>query len=359
MGVYKDVKRGTWFISYRFTDWQGNYRRFSKRGFKTKREALEHERTERLTQSGNLEMTFEDFVDIYLRDIKNRLRENTMQTKKVVIAKNITPYFAKCKMKDISSKNVLFWQNEIMDYRDKKGEKYAQGYLKYLHNQLSAIFNFAVKYYDLKDNPARKAGRMGKEVSEEVEFWTKDEYMKFADEIMDKPNSYYAFEILYWCGLRLGEMLALTPADFDFKAMTVRVCKSYQRIGKRDVITPPKTVKSIRTIHMPDFLTEEMREFIDGQYRIKKTDRVFSTSKSILTNDMAHYSNKLGLKRIRLHGLRHSHVSFLIEKGCTALAIAERVGHETITITYRYAHLFPSKQKEIAELLSFERGKDT
>ena len=59
-----------------------------------------------------------------------------------------------------------------------------------------------------------------------------------------------------------------------------------------------------------------------------------------------------GLKRIRIHDLRHSHVSLLIELGFSAVAIADRVGHESIEITYRYAHLFPSKQAEMANKLS-------
>jgi len=62
-----------------------------------------------------------------------------------------------------------------------------------------------------------------------------------------------------------------------------------------------------------------------------------------------------GVKRIRIHDLRHSHVSLLIEMGFSALAIADRVGHESVDITYKYAHLFPSKQQEMAQKLDMER----
>ena len=79
---------------------------------------------------------------------------------------------------------------------------------------MSAIFNHAVKFYELKSNPAAKVGNMGKEKSKEMLFWTKEEYMKFAESMMDKPVSFYAFEMLYWCGLRLGELLALTKKRF-------------------------------------------------------------------------------------------------------------------------------------------------
>ena len=183
-------------------------------------------------------------------------------------------------------------------------------------------------------------------------FWTREEYRKFADAMMDKPISFYAFEMLYWCGIREGELLALTPADFDFEKQTVRINKSYQRLHCEDVITTPKTKKSNRTIKMPQFLCEEMQECISMIYGIKKKDRIFTITKSYLHHEMDRGSREAGVKRIRIHDLRHSHISLLIDMGFSAVAIADRVGHESIEITYRYAHLFPSKQSEMADQLN-------
>ena len=163
---------------------------------------------------------------------------------------------------------MIAWQNELLAYRDEKHQPYSQSYLKTLHNQLSAIFNHAVRFYDLRSNPAAKAGNMGSEERTEMLFWTKEEYQKFAEEMMDKPISYYAFQMLYWTGIREGELLALTPADFDFERGTVKISKTYQRIKGRDVITSPKTKKSNRTIQMPDFL-QRCRVFRDA-YGLKK-----------------------------------------------------------------------------------------
>lgn len=182
-------------------------------------------------------------------------------------------------------------------------------------------------------------------------FWTLDEYKRFAEEMMDKPLSYYAFQMLYWCGIREGEMLALTPKDFDFKAETVTINKSYQRIKGRDVITTPKTKKSNRTIKMPKFLCEEMQGYLGMFYSAGDNDRIFPVSKSYMHHEMDRGAEAAGVKRIRIHDLRHSHVSLLIEEGFTALAIADRLGHESIEVTYRYAHLFPSKQTEMANKL--------
>ena len=196
---------------------------------------------------------------------------------------------------------------------------------------------------------------MGKPKSREMLFWTKAEYLKFAEAMMDKPLSYYAFEMLYWCGVREGELLALTPADFDFEAGTVKINKSYQRLHGEDVITTPKTKKSNRTIKMPNFLCDEMRDYLGMLYGVKKKDRIFTVTKSYLHHEMDRGAKEAGVKRIRIHDLRHSHISLLIDMGFSAVAIADRVGHESIEITYRYAHLFPSKQTEMADKLDFER----
>lgn len=87
---------------------------------------------------------------------------------------------------------------------------------------------------------------------------------------MDKTISYMAFELLYWCGIRLGELLALTPEDFDLKTDTVSITKSYQRLQGKDYITDPKTKKSIRKIKMPHFLTEEIDNYINSIYKLEK-----------------------------------------------------------------------------------------
>jgi len=210
---------------------------------------------------------------------------------------------------------------------------------------------------NMKSNPAAKAGSIGKKEAKEMLFWTKDEYQKFSDVMMDKPLSSYSFEMLYWCGIRLGELLALTPSDFNFTKSTVTISKSYQRINREEVITEPKTPKSNRTIKMPDFLCQEIQEYHKSLYGCDSGDRLFPISKSYLHHEMDRCSKVSGVKRIRVHDIRHSHVSHLIELGFSAVAIADRVGHESIDITYRYAHLFPSKLEEMADRLDTERGE--
>ena len=354
MAVYKEEKTGTWRVIYRYIDWKGERKQSQKRGFKTKREAQAWEREQLSKVNLDLEMTFSSFVQQYTLDMQTRIKANTWQTKEHIIRTKLIPYFGKLKMCSITAQQIITWQNEMMNHKDEDGKPYSPVYLKTVHNQLSAIFNHAVKYYNLRENPCKKAGSMGKKKNREMLFWTKEEYKKFAEVMMDKPVTFYAFEMLYWCGIREGEMLALTPADFDFEKETVSITKSYQCLKGQDVITSPKTEKSNRIIKMPKFLCDEMQDYFKTLYEIEQDQRIFPIGKSHLHREMNRGSKVAGVKRIRIHDLRHSHISLLIDLGFSAIAIADRVGHESIDITYNYAHLFPSRQVEMADKLDIE-----
>ena len=185
-----------------------------------------------------------------------------------------------------------------------------------------------------------------KNKNREMMFWTKEQYLKFAEVMMDKPLSFYAFEMLYWCGIREGELLALTPADFDFEKRTVTINKSYQRLNGQDLITTPKTEKSNRVITMPQFLAEEIQDYIKMLYGIGADDRMFTVTKSYLHREMDRGAKEAGVPRIRIHDIRHSAVSLLIDMGFSATAIADRVGTRVLTsLTTTRTCFRPSKQK--------------
>lgn len=355
MPTYKDSTTGKWYASFYYDHWTGVRKKKLKRGFNTKREAEAYIVSFLNEANKSLDMTFESFISLYLNDLKNRIKQNTMQTKQYIIEEKILPYFQNKKMNEITTADIIQWQNKLLSYRDESGKPYSKCYLKTIHNQMSAILNHAVRYYDLNQNVAQKAGNMGKDETKEMLFWTKEEYLKFSEAMMDKDIPYHAFEMLYWCGIRLGELLALTEEDFDFKNETVRINKSLQRLNGEDIITDPKTKKSNRIIPMPHFLVEEMQEYMSRIGYLKIEGRIFPITKNALHREMTRGSELAGVKRIRIHDLRHSHVSLLIEMGFTVLAIADRVGHESIDITYRYAHLFPSKGRDIAEKLNYEK----
>jgi hypothetical protein len=201
MAAFKDKKNGSWYVQFRYTDWRGERQQKLKRGFATKKEAQAWEREFLMQKQADVNMSFESFVALYEKDVKPKLKLNTWLSKGHIIRTKILPYFKKRKLSEITARDVIDWQNEIRQHTKSSGESYSPDYLKNVHTQLSCIFNHAIKYYGLQINPAAKAGNMGSEQPKEMLFWTKEEYLKFIDAMMDKPMLYYAFEILYWCGM--------------------------------------------------------------------------------------------------------------------------------------------------------------
>lgn len=346
MKAEKDKKTGKWLIQYRYTDWQGIRKKSTKRGFNTKREAEEWLRNFLMSQQADFNMNFEEFLKLYYKDMEPRLRENTLKTKKYIIDLKILPFFGKKSINSITTADIRKWQNELI------AQGYSQTYLRTISNQLTAIFNYAVKYYDLKSNPCKKAGSMGKNKADEMKFWTKAEFSEFVDSIMDKQRSYTAFMTLFWTGMRIGELLALTPADIDFDEKTISISKSYQRIDRKDVITPPKTSKSNRVISVPEFLLADLKDYMNSMYCLENTDRLFPVTKYYMEHEMQRGIKNSGVKRIRLHDIRHSHCALLFEMGIMPLEAADRLGHERVETTLNiYAHLYPNKQKQLSDKL--------
>ena len=284
--------------------------------------------------------------------MKHRIREHTYNQKQYVINKKLLPYFGKLPISEITPAAIRKWQNELIAYRDEDDKPYSETYLRTINNQLSAIMNYAVRYYSLKENPCRKAGSIGKSHADEMQFWTTDEFKKFLEKISNKPQSRAGFLVLYYTGIRIGELLALEYTDIDFKAKKLVINKSYQRIDTKDVITAPKTPKSIREVSLPDFLLEELETYTNKLYGLRKHDRIFPYTKHFFEKEMNRGTKDGEVKKIRLHDLRHSHASLLIELGFSPLAIADRLGHEKVETTLNtYSHLFPHKRDEVAEKL--------
>lgn len=197
MGVYKEGKN--WKVQVYYKDWQGNRKRKQKRGFRTKGEAKEWERDFLQQQTQSVEIEFGNFLELYYKDMEVRLRENTMYTKRYIIDLKIKPYFEHKVLSEITVADIRNWQNELLK------QNYSETYLKTINCQLGAIFNYAVRYYNLKDNPCRKAGSIGKSKGEPKDFWMQDEFETFLETVDDKPEAKMAFQFLYWTGMRIGD----------------------------------------------------------------------------------------------------------------------------------------------------------
>jgi integrase len=355
LNLTKDKKTGTWLVQFYFTDWQGKKKKKFKRGFRTKAEASQWAMDFLQQQQSDLDMVFEKFVELYYEDIENRLKKTTMRTKKYIIDLKILPYFKDKRINDIKAADIRKWQNKLLN------EGFSPTYLKTINNQLVAIINYAERYYDLKNNPCKKAGTIGKSKAEEMLYWTKDEYLQFIEGVKDKPMSYMAFQILYWTGMRIGELLALTFTDIDFENRKIIISKTYTRLEGEDMITTPKTPKSNRKVSIPKFLAEELQEYTDKLYGVMANERIFHCTSSYMNSEMKRGVTATGVKKIRLHDLRHSHASLLVEMGVAPLEMAKRLGHEKIETTLNtYSHLYPNKQALLADRLDseFEKMED-
>ncbi|MDY3853954.1 MAG: site-specific integrase [Butyribacter sp.] len=348
--VYKDEKRNTWYCKCNYRDWLGESKSKMKRGFVTKKEALEWEREFLQRQSASMDMKLSSFVDVYFDDKAPRLKERSIMTKRTLIETKILPYFGDKQMNEITAVDIIKWQNALLN------QEYKPTYLRMIQNQLTALFNHAERFYDLKDNPCKKVDKMGRANAKELNFWTKDEFEVFIQCFTEEEEMYrIIFLMLFWLGCRVGELLALTSEDIDFEKGTVSISKTYFRRNKTDYITAPKTESSNRKITIPQFLQDEIKQFLDRQYELMPEERIFPITDRAIQKKMKQKTEQARLKPIRVHDLRHSHIALLIEKGMQPLVIAQRVGHDSVNTTMNiYGHLYPNKQKQVADLLNAE-----
>lgn len=348
MPTYKDEKLGTWYCKFYYTDWNGEKKQKKKKGFKREKDAKAYEREFLSKANASCNMSFKTLVALYYEHCESRLKPTTLDNKTYVINLKILPYFENMPINTIDQNTVSKWQNELLTSE----ENYTQTYLRNINNQLSAIFNYAMKYYKLPSNPARICGAMGKNKAESMQFWMKEEFDKFINIVSDKPLSKVVFNLLFYTGMRQGELLALTYSDFNFENNNVRINKSYARLDGKDLIQEPKTPKSKRVVTLPQFICDMVKDYKEQLYDYRSNERLFTVTKYYLHHEMDRGCKKSEVKRIRIHDLRHSHASLLIEMGVSPLLISERLGHENIETTLQtYSHLYPNKHSEVAEKL--------
>lgn len=290
------------------------------------------------------DITFAEFYDLYLQDMELRLKPASLSSKQHIFDEKILPFFGRLRMRDITIQHIRKWQSVILR------QNYSIAYQQLIDFQLSAMMNYAERYYDFP-NPCPKAGHIGGAAAKKLSFWTLEEYELFISTFTGDMEAFTAFEILYWTGMRQGELLALTPKDIDPARRVIHITKSYTRIDGKDFITTPKTQKSIRDVGIPGFLLDEIQLYIRKNH-IRPDRRLFERTLHYLFFKLRVGCKASGVRQIRTHDIRHSHVSLLINAGFSALDIAERVGHKSVSTTLDvYAHLFPDQQQMLIDRL--------
>lgn len=344
MSVFKDTNTKKWTCKFRYTNWNDDSKQKKKTGFKTKKQAQLWEKENSNKLEGSYLMTLSSLIDLYITDCTARLKPTTLDNKTLLINTKIKPFLGNIPIDQITPIIVRKWQTTLIN----KG--YSPTYLKTINNQLSAILNYGCNFYSLKENVCRKAGSMGKKQAELKEFWSTEDFDKFIATFDNLTTGKIAFSLLFYSGMRSGEMLALTLNNFDFTNNTINIDKNYARLKGKDLIMTQKTPKSKRVITMPKFLMEDVRAYANKRYDYKPNERLIPLAKTSLTRAMNIGIKRSGVKHCSIQYLRHAHASFLIENGFSPLFVSERLGHEKIKTTPQtYSHLYTNKQGEVAD----------
>lgn len=346
MPTYYDESKKTYFCKFYYVDWTGQRKQKLKRGFPRSKDAKAWEREFLQKQQGSPDMTFQALVDLYMEDIGPRNKESTIYVKNALIKAWLLPTFKDKPINEISSAEVRKWQSELLKERD--GKKLSKTHIVNIEKTFSAVMNFAVKYYKLPFNPQK--GLSFSPEKKKILFWTKEEFTTFHIAVTD-PIAHMAFEVLFYTGMRVGELLALSKKDIDFENNIISITKTYSPKNKGEQITSPKTPNSYRTITIPKFLCEHLQEYIQRFYDLDPSARLFPVLPDWLRRRLTKGCNVSGVKAIRIHDIRHSHVSMLIDLGFSPHLIAERIGDTVDMVNNVYGHLYPNRHTEVADKL--------
>lgn len=379
MAIYKDIRlinskklnrkieKTTWRAEGTYTDRQGNNHRYKKRGFTTEEAAKDWERITLLNSKNltNGNLLFKDVASLYLNNLKIRAKEKSYQDLSSRLENFILPTFKDMKMQKITITDIVTWQNNLMKIQYKRADGlhyYSNEYLKAIQNLLKSIFIFSVKNGYSNDVQTMTFTNLYSTEQQKKEFdiWTPEEFMKFFD-VIDDTQYKALFSILYFCGLRIGEAIALKWNDINFHTSEIKINKTYD--WRNAKLTTPKTSNSYRSVLMPLKCAEVVKAWhthctqIDGY-----TDNVFvfgfikPLDDNTIRRKKNSYASKAEVKIIRLHDFRHSHVSLLIDQGFSAFDIAKRLGHTPEMVNNVYGHWFDNSQKKMMDKLNMYFG---
>lgn len=359
MPAYKDPKTNTWYCKFNFKDYEGNIKQKLKRGFKLQREAKEWENNFLANQQLQPSITFKGFFKVYKADIYPQLRKHSIQSKEYKI-KRIMPYFEDKPINDISTKDIRSWQNEMLKL------DFSARYISNLQSELSSILNHAKKYYGLKENPCSLVGKVKKpdELPSKMRFWTFEQFSQVIKHISNK-KAYTAILLLYWTGMRKGELYALTLDRLNIKNKTLVIDRSLQRLNGENVVTATKTYE-VRKLLLPNVVINTLDEYIGSLYDKSGNRFIFEWEKQFIekgikegikgaNKEIEAYNNTHNEKRpyiepIHVHGLRHSHASYLINEGVNITLISKRLGHKNVSMTLdTYSHFYPTNEIDFIE----------
>lgn len=350
MSVQRMKNGRGWYTSFRFKDPKtGKPRQKKKEGFPTKREALQYQRKflDRIA-AGDAGELFADLWSEYIADAARYCKRSTIIVRQTVYTHHIPDEWKNRPASAITPDDIRRWRNWMVD----AGLKPIT--IRSYNTIVSAAFLWMERYHDSIKSPFAAAGplRLPPAKGKKLDYWTLEEYRAFIGRV-EEPVLRMACEMLFYTGLRRGELLALRWMDINLDAGILHVRRNRVAVDHKIYITTPKTPSSIRDVPIPKRLIAELRDWKAKQYKPNAKSLIISFAPYVLTTRFRREQQRQGVKHtIKLHSLRHSHASLLIQLGFSIQAIADRLGHTTPTqVLQTYGHLYPSRRQEIADKL--------
>ena len=347
--VYSYEKDGStlYYVTFYCKQWDGTNKKIKKMGFTRQADAARYEQDYRDRLAGSPAMTFAALCDRFLDDYRHHVRESTYLTTRNLLVTYLLPAFGDKTLTELTPVMIREWQNRFISSRH-----YQPTTLSKIHASLVITLNYACKYFGLAKNPATIAGGMGSQrPAHDMQYWTREQFARFILSGL-KPEYVAMFSTLFWTGCRSGECLALTAGDIDLEQGIMGINKTMTKTEHGYIVGPPKTAHSRRKVSLPRPLVMILADWI-RRTDARSNDRLFTRDRTTYAAALKQHAQQVGLSAIRLHDLRHSHASMLINLGTPPKVVQERLGHASIQMTLDlYSHLYPDKQKDVADRLS-------
>ncbi len=362
MSVHKDKNTGKWYYTGKYRDLLGNRHDYKKRGFKTKGEAKDAEDAFLLKiKGGQGRVKMKALVELYHQEMSSAIKASTLDLYDMIERLHILPVFGDKYIDTIKTTDITRWNRE-RGLKGNKGGAYSQQYINNMYLHMSGLLTFAVNHRFINDNPCRyarpyKDPNQVKPVQEsEINFWEVEEYNRFIATVKDIDRK-ERYDTLFLTGLRIGELLALRWRDLDLTNRKLSV-KATLAPNTRN-ITSPKTTNSLRTIDLPLRLNEELKYRYERYCKLDGFNKdyfVFGDIEPRSVTPIRRYFYidiaAAGVKRITLHGLRHSHASYLLANPQLSEAlVAERMGHSIEMLRKTYAHIYEKRRTALVDYI--------
>ena len=330
--IKKEKETNTWSVRFYY-----NGKDIRKKGFKTKADAIDFENEKRAELKGFVGSTtsISKLIELYLNKRKTRIKQSTYEKDERILNKYVKPNFTYTTQ--INSYSITEWKTNLLNNNFKE---------HYINQIIKCFRAFLVYASTLTKIDPRVIDELDivklYEIKEEMQVWSVDEFNQFIS-VVDDPFYNTLFTTLFWSGLRISELRALTKKDISGNELIIN--KRLEAKSKIKGITTLKTQASNRRVLMPVAIINNLK-LIDSEL-------LFPISETQIRRMLDKYIKKSGVKKIRLHDFRHSHASFLFNSGMNVKMISARLGHSSVSITLdTYVHLLPNEQEKIVDAIN-------